>query len=377
MGEPLRVGLVGASLARSGWAIVAHAPAIRALDELTLQAVATTKRASADEAARALGAVSAYDSAEALAADPDVELVVVGVKVAVHEPVVRAAVAAGKHVLCEWPLGLDTAEARELAALAQDAGVVHSIGLQARFAPAVRYARELIEEGYLGELTSVTLTGSSLMPGARELPERYADHLKAASSITVLRIPAAHAFDAVCYLAGDLDDVSARVLTLAPEVRIAETGQILPKDADDHVAFTARTGAGALVVAHMQGGSAAAIGSSIELRGPRGLLRVSTAQPQQLQMASLALSGTQAGGEPEPIEIPERFMAHLPAAVRGTFAENVAGVYRDVHDAIRNGTPVATDFALAVRRHELGDALVASSEQDSRLVRLADQGAMT
>jgi predicted dehydrogenase len=359
---PIRVGLVGASLQRGGWAIQAHAPTVAAMPGFALQAVATTRRETAEEAAQALSAPLAFTSAEELAREQSVDLVVVGVNVREHAPVVRAAIAAGKAVLCEWPLGVSTAEAEELGRLAAAAGVAAVVGLQARMAPAVRYAAELLADGYVGELHAATLVASSPLPGAIRLPEAYAWHADRRNSITVLRIPGAHALDPLCALAGELAELSAQVLTLAPEVQLEETGVRIPRDADDHVAIAGRTAAGAAVVAQLQGGSSAAIGTTLELRGPEGLLRIATSQPRQLQIAHLELSGTRDAGPPAPIAIPDRLTAHIPDVLRGTPGENVAGLYDALRSLLDAGeAPWAPDFPLAVRRHRLLDRIERSS----------------
>src|SRR3569833_4093314 len=125
MGERLRVGIVGAS-PRGGWAAGVHLPAIAGLDEVTLTAVATSNAVSARAAADAFDVPYAFVGAGELAAHSEVDLVVVSVKVPGHAAAIRAALAAGKHVYSEWPLGVDLAEATDLARLAASAGVVHA-----------------------------------------------------------------------------------------------------------------------------------------------------------------------------------------------------------------------------------------------------------
>jgi predicted dehydrogenase len=59
-------------------------------------------------------------------------------------------------VYCEWPLGRNLAEAVELAAFAKDRGVRTVIGLQSRATPVVNYVKDLVRDGYLGEVMSAT-----------------------------------------------------------------------------------------------------------------------------------------------------------------------------------------------------------------------------
>src|SRR5260370_37394755 len=90
--------------------------------------------------------------------EPDIDLVSVVVKVPSHYQVVTAALNAGKHVYCEWPLGANLAEAEQMAALAKIKGVRAMVGLQARGDPTLRYLRDLIAEGYVGEVVVVNMT---------------------------------------------------------------------------------------------------------------------------------------------------------------------------------------------------------------------------
>jgi predicted dehydrogenase len=69
-------------------------------------------------------------------------------------------------VFCEWPPGKDLAEAVDLNERAQAGGVRTAIGLQARFAPAIRHARDLIADGYIGDVLATTLVGSGIGWGA-------------------------------------------------------------------------------------------------------------------------------------------------------------------------------------------------------------------
>src|SRR4051794_28821592 len=108
--RPLGVGFIGFEPGRS-WAAVAHAPALRALPDYEIAAVATRRRESADAAAQALGLARGYDTAQDLIEDPAVDVVAITVKVPDHFPLVERALAAGKHVYCEWPLGNGLAEA--------------------------------------------------------------------------------------------------------------------------------------------------------------------------------------------------------------------------------------------------------------------------
>ena len=149
---PLRIGFAGANAER-GWAKDAHLGAINAVPDLTVQAVSARTQDIADGAKALFGAASAYDDSLALARDPEVDIVAVTVKVPEHRAIVLAAIAAGKHVYCEWPLGRDLAEAQEMADATRAAGVHACIGLQGLNSWAVRHAASLVKDGAISSGT--------------------------------------------------------------------------------------------------------------------------------------------------------------------------------------------------------------------------------
>jgi predicted dehydrogenase len=118
----IRVGIVGLSPNR-GFASIAHIPALRALPEFEIAAVCTTRQESAEATARHFGIPLAFSDPEKLARHKEVDLVTVTVKVPDHYRPVIAAIEAGKHVYCEWPLGRNTEEARRMLDAADRAGV--------------------------------------------------------------------------------------------------------------------------------------------------------------------------------------------------------------------------------------------------------------
>src|SRR5271170_6137662 len=160
--QRVRVGIVGLQPGRS-WAARAHIPALHALsDSYEIVGVANTSLASAQKAAAETGLPRAFANVAELIAAPEVDIVVVTVKVPHHLEIVKAALEAGKHVYCEWPLGNGLAEAEELAALARARGVLGVVGTQARAAPGIEYVKQLIADGFVGEVLSTTLMGRGI-----------------------------------------------------------------------------------------------------------------------------------------------------------------------------------------------------------------------
>ena len=99
----------------STWAAQSHFPALLASPDIEFAAVCTTRPESAEEARKAFGAKLAFHDFREMAVSPEIDAVAVVVRVPSHYEPTRAAIEAGKHVLTEWPLGRDTAEAEDLA----------------------------------------------------------------------------------------------------------------------------------------------------------------------------------------------------------------------------------------------------------------------
>ncbi|KAL9583314.1 MAG: hypothetical protein Q9203_005132, partial [Teloschistes exilis] len=162
---PIRVGIIGLSADPTAWATLAHVGPIKEPSPLAkdfqLTALATSNPESAKAAAKAHGLPEekGYSNAEDIAKDPDVDLVVVSVKVPMHKQLMMPALHAGKDVFVEWPLGASLAEAEEVARLAKEKGVKTYVGLQARVQSAMLKAKEIVSSGVLGRITSSTVLG--------------------------------------------------------------------------------------------------------------------------------------------------------------------------------------------------------------------------
>src|SRR5438445_4545231 len=210
--DPLRVGLIGAA---GRWGPSAHVPALKGVSETELYAVCTAHADTAQAAADKFGVTRAYGNDKALDADREVEAVLVAVRVPAHYELSKNAIEAGKHVYCEWPLGANTKEAEELAALARKKNVRTMAGLQRRASPAYLYMRELVQQGYVGQvlavhmtlMASVGLTRTSDRTGQREVT----------LGANTLTITFGHVFDAMCMVVGELTELSALFGTQVPQ----------------------------------------------------------------------------------------------------------------------------------------------------------------
>ena len=189
-----------------GFSSIAHMPALQALPDFEVIAVCTTRQESADAAARHYGAPLAFADATKLAQHPDVDLVTVCVKVPDHHDPVMAAIEAGKHVYCEWPLGRSTDEAVRMLNAANAKNVRHAVGLQGRVSPSINYVRDLIAEGYVGQPLSGTLFVNAPNWGTT-LDRAY--QASFANGANLMTITGGHNLDLLCYCLGEFRQLSA------------------------------------------------------------------------------------------------------------------------------------------------------------------------
>src|SRR5438132_1518003 len=223
----IRVGIIGANPDR-GWAAQAHIPALKSLaDDFEITALSTSRRESADAASELFGVPFAFDNHKDLVNSAAVDVVAVTVKVPHHLELTTAALGAGKAVYCEWPLGNGLTEAETLAALAKKQGVLAVAGLQARSAPSVAYVRDLIEQGYVGEVLSTSLVGSGMGWGPTVEPfNAYLNDRK--NGATMLSIALGHTADALCYCLGEVRELTATMTMRRKTFTIAGTGKSKP-----------------------------------------------------------------------------------------------------------------------------------------------------
>jgi predicted dehydrogenase len=146
----IKAGVVGV-----GFIGVAHVEALRRLGVDVVGVVGSSpERARAKAEAANLPRV--YDDLEALLADPTVDVVHIATPNHLHAPQVRAAFEAGRHVVCEKPLALDSAATADLVARADGSGLVNAVCFNIRFYPLCHQARAMVASGSVGEPRFVT-----------------------------------------------------------------------------------------------------------------------------------------------------------------------------------------------------------------------------
>src|SRR5216110_2016297 len=248
-GSTLGVGIIGVNPAW-GWAATAHIPALRALPNYEIRAISAHSPEAARAAGEAFGVNAVFSDHVELVVQPDVDVVAVTVKVPHHRELVSAALAAGKAVYCEWPLGRDLDDARAMAALAAQKGVRTVVGLQARQAPAIEFVQQLLRDGYVGEVLSTTMVGLSVAGDVVGRPNAYM--LDKTNGANVLTIAVGHSLDTLNHVLGEFAGLSAVSDLRRPLISIEETGEQVVKTAADQIAVIGTLTSGATASVHVR-----------------------------------------------------------------------------------------------------------------------------
>src|SRR5437868_2777634 len=229
----LGVGIIGVSPHRS-WAKSAHIPALRALPNYEIRALSAHSAESARAAGEVFGVSTVFSDHEQMVTQSDIDVVAVTVKVPHHRELVTAALAAGKAVYCEWPLGRNADDARAMTAFAAELGLRTVVGLQGRQAPAVDLARDLVGEGYVGDVLSTTMVGLSVRGDVVDQANAYMlDETNGANALT---IAVGHSLDTLNFVLGEFAELSAVSDLRRPLMTIGETGVRVMKTAPDQIA---------------------------------------------------------------------------------------------------------------------------------------------
>jgi len=362
MTRKLRLGFVGANV-HSHWASQSHFPALAASPDVELTAVCTTRPESAEEARKAFGAKLAFHDFRAMVASPQIDAVAVCVRVPLHYDPTAAAIEAGKHVYTEWPLGRNTAEAEKLAALAKAKGVHTVVGLQSRVSPALAYTKELIEEGYVGEVLACHVV--CMRDGPLERPSSRAWQRDASLGANPLTIANGHVIDALRYVVGDFARVACMVTTQVRQWYETDTKRQVDVTSPDNVLVAGKLARGAVASVHVAGVPWAGIGYRMDIYGREGALVV-TGNVSSQRGESLRLQGARRSQTLNDLTIPERFTWVPPEFPRGD-PFNVGQMYARFAEAVATGANRLPTFDTAVELHRFIDIIKQSSDTGREL----------
>ena len=278
----LKVAVVGAGFSnspdgRERWAVRAHLPALKSLPDIfELYAVCTTRMETATPAARHFDVPHAFDSVESMLKElPELDIVCVSVRPELHHSVVMAALRAGKHVYCEQPLGLNTAEAQEMYELARSKNLRTVLGHQSHYEPATLQKAELVRGGYIGEplaFNHAYFVGNQITP--RPSHRTWVFDGKAGGHPA---FRSGHSLDRLAQVIGrDVTEICADMATQVPERPNLDGGAPIRSTQVDNSTFLMRVGD--TIMGTMQTCFTAwfGTGNRFEIYGTEGMVMLNT-----------------------------------------------------------------------------------------------------
>jgi predicted dehydrogenase len=223
----------------------------------------------------------------------DIDFVDINAPSDAHKEITLAAIAAGKHVFCEKPLALNLADAREMLEAAEQAGVKHAVCFNYRFLPAVQLAKQIIDEGRLGEIHHyrATYLQDWLVDPNFPLAWRLKKEVAGSGAHGDLN---AHSIDLARFLIGEFDRVVGHNRTFVKERPIPETSKGLSGKAssikgevtvDDATSFIAdfKNGAMGMFIA-TRFATGRKNGNTFEIHGSKGTIRWNLERLNELEV---------------------------------------------------------------------------------------------
>lgn len=354
-GEKIGVGLVGTGFARS-----TQLPAFRACGGAEVVAVCSGRYENAQRAAAEFGIEHACQDYRELVALDDVSLVIVAAPPNLHHPVTLAALESGKHVMCEKPMAMNAPEAREMteraAARPQQLAIIDH---ELRFNPTRRRMKELIDEGFVGEIYHVTLTVASGFRHSAQRPWNW--WAQSAAGGGLLGALGSHAIDALRWMVGEIEAVCGTVAAIIPARPDPATSEMRAVDSDDYCSFLLRFaprrgrtthGVVLLSAVYASGGK-----NQITIAGERGTLFLEGDE------TLLGSEGYNTPLENLSVADPAREVAGLPDNVWARSFYHLAGETIRALRAGQTSIPQAATFTDGWRCQEVIDAVIRSQAE--------------
>lgn len=286
--KPLKIGLIG-----YGGIGRVHAMGLRDIpfhyglpaDQIQIAGVATTRPDTAQKAAREIGCDFATADYRELLARPDIDIVDVTTPNNSHAEIVIAAAQAGKHIYCEKPLAMNVEEGKRMVAAVEAAGVKSQMTFNLRFYPALSRAKQLIDEGFLGNIFSFRgrYYRSSYIDPNKPISWRQRKEISGGGALFDL---GSHILDLLYMLLGPFASVQATMDTLIKErPTAAGASERVAVDVDDIALMHARLATGTLgLVEISRMGTGLLNEVTLEIFGEKGAIRFNAADPAWLEV---------------------------------------------------------------------------------------------
>lgn len=345
----IRAGIIGASFAKA-----AYLPALKHIDDVEVVAVASARLESAQSAADQFDVPHAYDDWQAMLDNHELDLVGIATPTIYHAPMALAALKAGANVCCEKPMAMNAAESREMLETAESLGRVHIIGHELRFNPNRKKIRQLIADGFIGDVRHVNIVNIS--PTWGDPASRPAGDWWSLDAMGGGRLGAngSHQIDLLRFWLGDIDSISGQVAVMVPDRVDKNTGEPWTATADDQASFTAQMKNGALASVFMSGAARHNMGNHVQIFGSEGTILLSNDDEKLLVAKAGEDFVDMSESDPN---------ADLSGVNKGIWNVSFVGLMQEFTAAIREGRALnaGATFADGLKCQEAMDAIRESS----------------
>jgi predicted dehydrogenase len=298
----LRVGIMSAN-----WGAFAHLPAWRAVPGVEVVAICTSRQETAEAAAKRCGIAQPLWDAQAMTAHPDIDILDLGTRPSVRDPIVLSALRNGKHVYNSIPFATNIEPARELhAAWKASASTVGVVDAFSEWIPAHRYAKELLDQDFLGQPFAGTCFFQISLFN-KPIPQfPYNWFSQAGLGVSALRNLGSHALHMLSFLFGEVEELVAHDGRLLREWRFPD-GNLITPQTNDFASLLLRFKSGLVMQLQVSWSATVPPGWHLEAFGSRGRLTLRAPNFPTSRETTLH-SGTLDGGSMQPVEIPARLL---------------------------------------------------------------------
>ena len=358
-GSQRKVGVIGV-----GFGSQVYVPAFRS-EGWDIAAICSRNREKAAKAAADGGIRDVHTDPLELIARDDLDAVAIASPPAGHHPLALAALAAGKHVLCEKPFALNTAQASEMRDAASKSRLTAMVGHEFRFTPQRAFIKDLLAENHIGAVRLCTI---ELFLDRYVTPTPRPWHWLAskAEGGGILGALGSHYIDAVRHWFGDVVSVNGRLAILRPDLVDPATNRAVRAETDDTYQFTLTFASGTVATMIASFATTPTRGAKIAVMGDRGTFVAEHPGPNPL--ADGIVIASRDGSPLQPLETPARYA--LPHDERDHRLAAFRALVREFGAGIDKRTSPAPDFTDGWRCQQVLDAVHASSASGQE-IRLA------
>lgn len=372
MAKKLSKHTIGVGVAGTGFIGPVHVEGLRRLGVQVLGLVASSPEKTRVKAAE-MGIPRAYDSFEAMVADEDIECVHIATPNQMHYPQAKAALLAGKHVVCEKPLAMDTKQSAELVQLAKETGLVNAVNFNQRMYPMVQEARSIVQSGQLGDL--FIFQGSYLQDWLL-LPTDWNWRIdkQAGGALRTVGDIGSHWLDMVTYITG------LRVVELLADFHIFHPVRKKPAGPAETVDHVVETEDYATILLHYENGARGVVTVSqmcagrknrfyVEINGSKSSVAWNAERPNELWIGHRSEPNQVLIKDPVLLSPEARETAAYPGGHAEGFPDTFKQLYKKVYDYILAGDfTCKPDFPTFEDGHYemlLGDAIEQSAREQA------------